>query len=236
MIQYLSLLFISIPFQFIYLFKIKLTDPYLIRKIIKGTPIVLNILFVFLQSSTHLENMIGFGLICSVIGDTVIEFDSCIKFALGIVSFLSAHIFNAIGFFSNSFHSNFDNSLKTDFDFILKISISCLFGIVLLIFMIHKIKSFHLNKMITIACCVYVSFILLGFISSFVFVLFNEEYSLMFKMICFIGYVNFVISDYILFFNVFDKTTHLRTIICMGTYYCAQELLALGVVLCIHYN
>jgi uncharacterized membrane protein YhhN len=62
--------------------------------------------------------MIGIGLICSVIGDTVIEFDSFIQFALGIGSFLFAHICNAIAFFSSiSFNSNFnENHLNSNFN------------------------------------------------------------------------------------------------------------------------
>ena len=80
------------------------------------------------------------------------------------------------------------------------------------------------------ACIVYVSFILLGFTSSVYFLLFAYQYSLLARVVCFIGYVSFVISDYILFFNAFDKTTPFKTILCMGTYYIAQELLAIGVI------
>ncbi|EMS11179.1 hypothetical protein KM1_028200 [Entamoeba histolytica HM-3:IMSS] len=81
-------------------------------------------------------------------------------------------------------------------------------------------------------CCLfYATIIVTAFYSSLHFLFNSNQYNLLSRFLCSIGYFYFVLSDLILFQMVFNKPSSLKRFWCMITYYIAQSLLCVGTVM-----
>ena len=217
---------IALPMQIWFLFKSNPEKNVYLRCAIKTIPILLDALFIILQATTPAEKYVFYGLLFSAFADVALEYSGeFLYFVSGIVGFILAHVMNVIGFTSTGI-------------FELNTSSIIALSIIAIIFVLMTIRiiSFKLDSFMTIACIVYASFILSGFYSSMHLLLFATQFELAYRLIIFIGYINFVCSDFTLFHNVFGKRTPLKTFICMFTYYVAQTFLSIGIVLCVQGN
>ena len=222
--KYFFLHIIALPLQLWFLFKTKPTDNVYLRCFIKTFPIILQAIFLILQATTKAETYLFYGLLASAFADVALEYSGdFLYFVSGIIGFILAHVMNFIGLTSTaSFEWN--------------IASICAIAIIIIIWILMtlRILSFKLDKIMTIACIIYASFILSGFYSACHLLLFATQFDTNWRILCFIGYISFVCSDFTLFHNVFGERTNLKTFICMFTYYLAQEFLSIGIVLCIH--
>ena len=217
---------IALPMQIWFLFKSNPEKNVYLRCAIKTIPILLDALFIILQATTPAEKYVFYGLLFSAFADVALEYSGeFLYFVSGIIGFILAHVMNFIGFTSTApFETNTTS-----------ITAVILIGIVWFLFVL-RILSFKLDKIMTSACIVYASFILSGFYSATHVLLFATHFAFTYRIIVFIGYINFVCSDFTLFHNVFGTRTPLKTFICMFTYYMAQTLLSIAIVLCVHDN
>ena len=220
---HLSYLFIiALPMQLWFLFKSKPERNVYLRCAMKTIPIILYAIFV---KANELEGnsspFIFYGLLFSAFADVALEYSGdFIFFVSGILGFILSHIMNFIGFFATG-----------EFIFTTtSISVIMIIAIVWFLFVL-RILSFKLDKIMTVACIIYVSFILSGFYSACHVMMFSQ-FEFQYKILILIGYFCFVCSDFTLFHNVFGTRTELKTFICMLTYYLAQGFLSLGIVLC----
>ncbi|EDR29897.1 hypothetical protein EDI_111790 [Entamoeba dispar SAW760] len=99
----LLLILIGWVFALIFLFNKSIKEYPILRSSIKSLPIIFDILFISIQYSTSFEVYMMIGLVWSCLGDFMLEYSSSqFCFLIGTFSFIIAHCFNTLGFFSYS--------------------------------------------------------------------------------------------------------------------------------------
>lgn len=220
--KHISFLITALPMQIWFLFKAKPERNVYLRCAMKTIPILLDALFIIMNSTETAPTFVFYGLLFSAFADVALEYSGdFIFFVSGIIGFIFSHVMNFIGFTSTA---------EFEWNTISIVAVS-LIAVVWFLFVL-RILSFKLDKIMTVACIIYASFILSGFYSATHMLMFCDEFDLKFKLICFVGYICFVCSDFTLFHNVFGTRTELKTFVCMVTYYLAQTFLSIGIILC----
>ncbi|BFU22823.1 two tm domain ATPase [Entamoeba histolytica] len=217
----LLLIIIGWIFALIFLFNNSIKEYPILRSLIKSLPIIFDILFISIQYSTSFEVYMIIGLIWCCLGDFVLEYSSSqLCFLIGTFSFIVAHCFNSLGFFSNSPGIDIGS-------FIIPFLLTC----VVFVFFLLSVFSFKIQLPLKVGCLFYATIIVTAFYSSLHFLFNSNQYNLLSRFLCSIGYFYFVLSDLILFQMVFNKPSSLKRFWCMITYYIAQSLLCVGTVM-----
>lgn len=172
------------------------------------------LLFSYLCNSSYPSCMIVMALISGFLGD-IFLLGSGIFFTLGLLSFLSGHIFYISAFLSPVFLS------RTPIYIYIFILPYLIYGFIIYNKLCPFMKSMNIQGLLYFIVLISMSF------SSFVRINTVHGYQFWFP---FIGSILFVISDTVLAFNEFKSKTICKEIIVMLTYTMAQLLIIIGFI------
>lgn len=172
------------------------------------------LLFSYLCSSSYPSCMIVMALISGFLGD-IFLLGSGIFFTLGLLSFLSGHIFYISAFLYPVFLS------RTPIYIYIFILPYLIYGFIIYNKLSPFMKSMNLQGLLYFIVLIFMSF------SSFLRIYTVHGYQFWFP---FIGSILFVISDTVLAFNEFKSKTICKEIIVMLTYTMSQLLIIIGFI------
>ncbi len=203
---YLLLIFISSAVSIYSKYKLQKIYSY-----VKAIPLILLIIFLISKSDFYneVEYFVFLGLILSLLGDIALLFKK--HFYLGLIFFLLAHLLYFLGFYIYAVKINF---------------------ILLIPFLIYSFIFFFTLNLRDIkqkfAVVLYILAIsLMGFSALNLFI---SEFGVA-TLLLFCGSILFIFSDSILSLNKFKKKFKIAELLILSSYYLAQTLITIGIIL-----
>ena len=182
-------------------------DPYPLSWFVKILPLLLLIGVTFKHAKTKAERFFLIGLICSALGDFLLDYDRINWFIFGLGAFLFAHVFYLLSFKPISL-----TLLKKR---VIYLFIYSIYGLVMFTMIASSLGTLFIPVLI------YMSVLLLMGITSLI----SEKSN---KWLI-IGGLSFIISDSILGVNKFYYSVENAHVYIMISYYFAQYALVKGI-------